>query len=269
MKSAQVTKKLVYRLLGAGVVCLALAVAMMAQETSKTTEKKGPANQQAQVERGEVVYVSGNDIVVRMENGEVRHVTVPDSARATVDGKELSVHELKPGMKLQRTITTTTTPKLVSTVRTVQGKVFHVNAPLSVILTLPDGTNKQYKIPKDQKFMINGQEKTAFELRKGMNVSATVITQVPETVVAEQRKVTGSAPPPPPTPQMEGAMLIEEAPAPKQISAAPAPAPAPQASAPEPAPKKLPKTGSVMPLVGLLGLFSFVLSFGVRMLRRS
>jgi LPXTG-motif cell wall-anchored protein len=186
-----------------------------------------------------------------------------------VDGKEISVHDLKPGMKLQRTITTTTTPRLVTTVTTIQGKVFNVNPPNTVILTLGDGTNKQYKIPKDQKFMIDGQEKTAFDLRKGMNVSATVLTQVPETVVAQQRKLTGSAPPPPPTPAMEGAMLIEDLPAPKAVAAAePAPMPAP-AAAPEPAPKKLPKTGSPLPLLGLLGLLASGLSFGIRILRRS
>jgi LPXTG-motif cell wall-anchored protein len=251
-------------LLGAGLVSLVFTASLPAQETSKTEVSHGAGSHQVQVERGEVVYVSGNDIVVRMENGEVRHVTVPDSARATVDGKELSVHDLKPGMKLQRTIVTTTTPKLVTTVRTVQGKVFHVNAPSTVILTLADNTNKQYKVPKDQKFMIDGQQKTVFDLRKGMNVSATVVTQVPETVVAQQRKVTGSAPPPPPTPQIEGALLIEDAPAPapKQVAAA---APAPE---PEPAPKKLPKTGSPLPLMGLLGLLCSGLSIGMRMLRR-
>jgi LPXTG-motif cell wall-anchored protein len=267
MNSLQLTRKPVYRLLAAGIVCIAFAVAMMAQDTTKTTVKEEAASHKVQVERGEVVYVSGNDLVVRMENGEVRHFTVPDTARVTVDGRQLSVHELKPGMKLERTITTTSTPKLVTTVRTIQGKVFHVSAPSSVILTLPDGTNKKYKVPKDQKFMIDGQAKTVFELRKGMNVAATVLTQVPENVVAEQRKVTGSAPPPPDIPKMEGALLIEDIPAPRQIAAAPAPEP--QAPAAEPAPKKLPKTGSMVPLVGLLGLLSLGLSFGVRMLRRS
>jgi hypothetical protein len=85
-------------------------------------------------------------------------------------------------MKLQRTIVTTATPRTVTTVRTIQGKVWQVSAPNSVILTLPDNTNKQYRIPKDQKFMIDGREVTAFELKKGMNVSATVLTAVPETV---------------------------------------------------------------------------------------
>ena len=63
--------------------------------------------------------------------------------------------------------------------------------------------------------------------------------------------------------------MIEVTPAPEAIAAALTPAPESQASTPEPAPKKLPKTGSMLPLVGLLGLLSFVLSFGVRMLRRS
>ena len=262
-------RRLTVVLLAVIMVCAGVSMALMAQQESKSTTEKGAPTKEVKVERGEVVYVSGNDVVVKMENGEVRHVTAPDSARATVDGKELSVHDLKPGMKLQRTITTTTTPRLVTTVTTIQGKVFHVSPPNTVILTLGDGTNKQYKIPKDQKFMIDGQEKTAFDLRKGMNVSATVLTQVPETVVAQQRKVTGTAPPPPPTPPMEGAMLIEDMPAPKAMAKAePAPMPAP-AAAPEPAPKKLPKTGSPMPLIGLLGLLASGLSFGIRMLHRS
>ena len=149
MNSLQLTRKSVYKLLTAGAVCLAFAAAMMAQDTSKSIEKKGAASHQVQVERGEVVYVSGNDLVVKMENGEVRHFTVPESTRVTVEGKELSVHDLKPGMKLQRTIVTTATPKLVTTVRTIQGKVWLVHPPSSVILSLPEG-NKQYKIPKDQ-----------------------------------------------------------------------------------------------------------------------
>ena len=60
------------------------------------------------VERGEVVYVSGNDLVVKMDDGQIRNFSdVPESARVTVGGQQLSIHDLKPGMKLERTITTT------------------------------------------------------------------------------------------------------------------------------------------------------------------
>jgi len=264
MKSLKVTTKLISRLGAAGILCIAFAVAMTAQEKSRTETTQGPASKNVQVERGEVVYVSGNDLVVRMENGEVRHFpNIPESARATVDGKQLSIHELRPGMKLERTIATTTTPRTVTTVRTVEGKVWQISPPNTVILTLADGTNKQYKIPKGQKFMIEGQEKTAFELKKGMNVSVTAVSTAPETVVAEQRRVTGSAPPPPPTPAIVGALLIDDAPAPRQMAAAQVPGPGA-----EPAPKKLPKTASPLPLVGLMGLFSLAMGLGLRAVRR-
>ena len=74
----------------------------------------------------------------------------PTVSRATVDGKQLSIHDLKPGMKLQRTITTTTTPMTITTVQTVKGKVWAINPPLSIILTLEDGKNQQFKIPQGQ-----------------------------------------------------------------------------------------------------------------------
>lgn len=260
MESQRPVTKRLLSLLAAGIVFLVFAVGMLAQDTTKTQTTTGAGSKNVQVDRGEVVYVSGNELVVKMESGEIRHFpNIPESARATVDGKQLSIHELKPGMKLERTIVTTSTPRTVTTVRTIQGKVWQVSAPNSVILTLPDNTNKQYRIPKNQKFMIDGQELTAFDLRKGMNVSATVLTAVPETVIAEQRRTTGSAPPPPPTPPVQGALLIES----------PAPAPAPtQVAAAEPAPAQLPKTATALPLIGLLGLLCSGLSLGMRMLRR-
>ena len=67
----------------------------------------------------------------------------------TVDGKQYGVRDLTPGMKLTQRIVTTTTPQTITTVRSVSGKVWQVSAPLSVILTLPDGTNKQFKVPKE------------------------------------------------------------------------------------------------------------------------
>lgn len=273
MKKSRLTIKPAYWLAATVIVGIVFAGVMMAQVAPSTVKHRDLETKEVQVERGEVVYVSGNELVVKTESGELKSFTVPDSARANVDGKELSVHDLKPGMKLQRTIVTTTTPAMVTSVRIIQGKVFQVNPPLYVILTLPDNTNKGYKIPEDQKFMIEGQQLTAFELKKGMNVTATVLTQVPETHVTQQRKVTGTGGAPA-TPPLQGALLIEDPSTTKKMAAATAPAastsaPAAQASASEPAPKKLPKTGSVVPLVGLLGLFSLLLSFGVRMLRRS
>lgn len=239
-----------------------ISVGTQAQDTSTTTVQHGPSEHEISIRNAEVLYVSGNDLVVKLEDGEVEHMVVPDSDKFHVDGGEVSVHELKPGTKLTETVTTTTTPRMVSTVRTIEGRVFHVNAPRSVILTLPDGTNKSYNIPKDQKFMINGQEKTAFDLRKGMNVSATVVTDTPETVLSASKRVTGQAPAPPApqTPPQVGALLF--------IPARPAAAAPVTTASAEPAPARLPKTGTMLPLIGWLGMLSLGASMVVRLLRQ-
>jgi hypothetical protein len=204
--------------------------------------------------------VDGNDLFVRMEDGSLRHIpNVPESARATVDGREVGIHDLKPGMKLQHTITTTSTPKIVTTTQTVTGKVFHVSPPASVILTLADGSNQSFTIPKGQKFNINGQMLDAWGLKKGMNVSATKVVESPVNVVAQEKKLTGSMPAPEPPPADTPVLIV---------AVMHPPAPAAQAPA-EVAAKELPHTGSPLPLLGLLGLLCVGLSLGIRKLKLS
>src|SRR5882762_8461729 len=238
-----------------GALCLAFTLNMNAQVKTETTTERGQAVHETTVERGEVVLVNGNDLVVKMENGEIRHfANVPESARATVDGRQLGIHDLKPGMRLQRTLTVTTTPKTITTVQTVTGKVWHISPPSSVILTLEDGTNQQFKIPKGQKFTVDGQQVDAWGLKKGMMVSATKIVEEPVTTVERQKQLTGSMPPPPPPPPAEAPILVAVA----------EPTPVPAAAAPE-----LPKTGSVLPLIGLLGSLSFLCSVGLGVIRKT
>jgi LPXTG-motif cell wall-anchored protein len=249
-----------WQVLVVGTVCLAFTLSMSAQVETKTTTTSDKAMVSTKVESGTVVTVSGNDLVVQMSDGTMRHfANVPESARITVDGKQLGIHDLQPGMKLERTITTTTVPKTITTVQSVTGKVWHVSPPNSVILTLEDGTNQSFKIPKGQKFNVNGQMTDAWGLRKGMNISATKVVEVPVTEVEEQRKVTGSMPPPPPAPPANVPILVVIA---VPVAApAPAPAEAPVASA------ELPKTGSSLPLVGMLGLLLLASSLGLRAAR--
>jgi hypothetical protein len=243
---------------------LALVVTANAiQDTSvKTVNPSGQTKVTTDVKSGEVVYVSGNELVAKMDDGSVKHFTIPEDFKFNVDGKNLSVHELTPGMKLTRTITTTTQPKTVTTVRTIKGKVWHVNAPSSVILTLDDGTNKQYKVPRGQKFETNGESRDVFSLRKGMEITATVITETPVVTQASARSVSGSAPPPPEpapeTPPVVGALLIEM---PAPAEAAPSEAPAQN----EVAEARLPKTASSAPLLAFLGIMCVVASLTVKL----
>jgi hypothetical protein len=243
-----------------GVVCMAFTFGMSAQVETKTTTTSEAAAVQTQVESGEVVTVSGNDLVVKMADGTLRHfANVSESAKVNVDGQELGIHDLKPGMKLQRTITTTTTPKTITTVQSVTGRVWFINPPSTVILTMADGKNQQFKIPKNQKFNVDGQMVDAWGLKKGMTVNATKVVEVPVVVVAQNRTVTGEmapAPPPPPPPPADVPILVvEEEVVPVEVA---------QAALPE-----LPTTGSPLPLIGLLGLFSLASSLALRTARTS
>ena len=239
---------------------IGLAFTAIAQVQTSASSSSGAATHQVQVINATVVAVSGNDLVVKMEDGSLKHIAnVPESARVTVDGKELGIHDLQPGMHLQKTVTTTTTPKIITTTQSVTGKVWFVNPPLSVILTLEDGKNQEFKIPKGQKFNVNGQMVDAWGLKKGMTVSATKVVEQPETVVTQQAKLTGKMPPPPPAPPADQPILVAVmVPVP-----APAAAPAPAAPAPE-----MPKTGSELPLTALFGLLSLAGSAGMRLYRK-
>jgi len=244
-------------LLLAVVLCLAFVLSMSAQVQTTTTASADSATVVTTVARGEIVYISGNNVVVKMEDGSLRHFdNVPDTAKVTVDGKELGVHDLRVGMKVQKTITTTTIPKTITTVKSVNGTVWNVNPPLSVILTMENGKNQQFEIPKDQKFNVNGQMVDAWGLKKGMKISATKVVEVPETVVRQRAQMTGKMAPPPPAPPADAPILI--------AVLVPAAKPAPAA---EPAPTKLPKTGGPLPLIGFLGAFSLASSLGLRALR--
>src|ERR1700747_563625 len=245
----------VWLTLAGGGMWFAFALRVSAQGKTNTETTSGHAKHEVTVERAEVVLVNGNDLVVKMADGSIRHFpNVSESAKVNVDGQELGIHDLKPGMKLQRTLTTTTTPQTITTVMTVTGKVWHITPPSAVILTLEDGTNQQFKIPKGQKFTVDGQQVDAWGLKKGMRVSATKVVEEPVTAVERQKQLTGSMPPPPPPPPPDVPILVAVA----------EPAPAPAAAAPE-----LPKTGSALPLIGLLGSLCFLSSIGLGLIRKT
>jgi hypothetical protein len=163
MNSVSVSRTILRNLLGAGLICTAFALGANAQVQTYTQVDNGPATQSVKIERGVVVYVSGNDVVIKGEDGRIRDFpNVPESARVTVDGQQLSVHDVRPGMTIERTTITTATPKVITTVKTVTGTVWSVNPPTSVILTLENGKNQQFKIPDGTKFMVDGQQTDAF-----------------------------------------------------------------------------------------------------------
>ena len=157
-----------------------------AQQMPQTTKEslKGRPSFTTQHLQGTVVYVESNDLVVRTTDGDYRDFRVPESRSfIIIDGREVTVHDLRPGTTLSATVTTATTPVIERTTTIGSGKVWWV-AGNTLIVTLPNGENRTYMVNDDYRFSIDGNgNATVFNLRKGMTVSAKRIVEQPRTEI--------------------------------------------------------------------------------------
>lgn len=184
-------------LTGIAASCAVVSMPGIAQQQMPQTTResiKGKASVTKEQLHGIVEYVEGNDLVVRMADGSIREFNVPQSRRFKIDGRDLTVHELKPGTKLSATVITSTTPVTDRITTVGSGKVWWVVGN-TVIITLPNGENRTYKVKDDYKFDVEGNKNaTVADLRKGMNISAKKIVEEPRTEIASDTVVTGQAP---------------------------------------------------------------------------
>jgi len=213
------------------VLGLAFAGASLAQTTSK-----------ADVRNFEVISVDGNRLVVRDERG-TNELTVPPDFRFTVNGKKMSVSELKPGMKGTATVTTKTTVTPVFVTQVKDGVVLKAG-PSTVEIRDDQGVRRRFTQDQlDQRGMQiikDGKVIRVAQLREGDTFTAVLVTKAEPVVVTEKdvqatTVAQGSAPPKAeakPEPKAEP----KAEPAPTQVAKADAPPPAPAAS-PSPAPQ--------------------------------
>ena len=262
-------RKLTQTVIWSGLALVALACVMTisvgAQDITHPPTTKDVGEPQHQIEpthikNAEVIHVSNHQIVVKLENGMMEFLNLPEDQKFQIDGKELSIHDLKPGTKLTQELHTVTTPQEVATMRTVKGEIWQINPP-HLILHFGNGKAKSYTVPDGIVFHINGEDKTVFDLRKGMSIDATVLTTMPQSLVARHHEITGQAPAT--KVAFEGPLLLES-PRTQPV--------APLVAAVEPPNKlELPKTASPLPLMGLIGLLSLSASgalAGVETIRR-
>ena len=243
---------------------------------------------------GEVVKVEGNNLLVKMANGEMRLLSnVPDSRMALIDGKEIGVRDLKPGTTLTSTITRTATPVTVQTTPFGTGTVWHAMGT-TVILTLPNGEYKRYSVMGDNnKFTVDGKPATMFDLKPGMVVAGEKIVAEPTVEFASNARLVGQNPGSPYTPPASATPVVAPVSSRTTVPAmAPVPSRAPDpAGAPVPsraadptgartpagaAPQsgteadsdRLPNTAGPVLLLGLMGLLFVGGSFAIRRFRR-
>jgi hypothetical protein len=270
------TRAMSRSVLAAAIVCLT-AVASLAQQTTSSTETK----------TFEVIAVVGNQLDVRLPEG-TRELTVPDDFRFTVNGKQLSVHELIPGMKGTATITTRTTITPVTVTEVKSGQVV-VRSGGSIIVRTPEGVRSFSQGEVDKrgvKIMRDGKQVQLSELREGDRLSATIITAQPPSVVSEKEVIatlaaakadvaaapSAAAAPPAAAPTVPPASRTSAAPGPTVPPASTTPAPtastvpaASTTSAPSAPPvvatNTLTSTATSWPVLGLVALL--VLAIGL------
>ena len=217
-----------------------------AQTTTKT-----------EVRKFEVIAVDGNDLVVRNENGTSRY-SVPDGFRFTIDGRKLSVKELKPGMKGTATVTTKTTITPVTVTEIKEGTVVSATEH-SVNVRGADGVRRFTQSQLNDRgvqILKDGRVIHIRDLRKGDQITATFISEAPPVVLTEtevQATLAQAAAPMP-------------AAAPTKVAAAAPPDTAPPASsapaaispAPPPATPETPWVWYILIAIGLALLWFFL-----------
>jgi hypothetical protein len=232
--------------LAAGIVCIANVVPQ-AQQTSTSSETKS----------FEILAVDGNQLVVRLPEG-TKELIVPDGFRFTVNGQQLPVQQLKAGMKGTAVITTQTTSTPVTVTEVKNGTVFERTGS-SIIVQTPEGFKMFTQGELDKrgvKIVKDGKPVIIDDLRKGDNLSATIVTAAPPKVMTRQ-EVQATIATAAPAPAVTPAAAQSPAPAPAATAGSGAPPSAAAAPSASPAaPRTLPKTASSWPLLGLLSALS-------------
>lgn len=182
-----------------------------AQVTTDTTKTPQSHTMNVDIERADVVYASGDDVVLRMQGGGLRLFEIPAGTSLTVDGKPATVSDLTVGSTISHARVNTRTESDVTTVTQINGVVTRRNCPF-VTLRLDDGTSKVYRIPPNATFSIEGQDRaTCGSLRQGSRLTATVVTTEGLSTVNNNAAIAARTPPPtppPPTPPQSGVLLI-------------------------------------------------------------
>jgi len=254
------------------VAALACLIGIASAQTTTT---------KSETRKFEIIAVDGNQLVVRGPDG-TREITVPADFRFTVDGKPLSVQQLKPGMAGTATISTTTTVTPVTVTEVKNGTVMQASGN-SIIVRTDEGFKAFTQGDIDKrgiKIMRAGKPAGVSDFRAGDKLSAVIITSMPPKVVTEQEvnatlaasggagaggAAGGAAAAPRSGASSSGASTAGAGTA---GSAAPAARGTTGSGGTASGKRSLPKTASPLPVMGLLGGLSLLAAGGLTMRRR-
>jgi hypothetical protein len=178
---------------------MCLAAVNVAGAEPQSTQKKETAAKGAVMAtttqlRGELIAVGPDWLVARMApEGDYRFFEVRPGAMATIEGTKKSLSQLRLGTMLTAAVTTKATPLVKRTTTITKGRLLW-SSPTTIVVALENGTNRQYAVPSGFQFTVEGKQLGVQELRPGMILTGTNVTEEPVTLITEETVVYGTEP---------------------------------------------------------------------------
>jgi len=170
-------------------------VGSAAAQTAAGQTKESTTTTQTLQKSGVIETIYGNHIVLKDADG-THEWTVPADFKFQMNGQNLTVADLRPGMKVNATITKETTTRDVTLTRNVTGQVAQV-APGGIVVRDSSGKLTSYSARdwqgRDLTILRPGRELPWRpeeigwqQLRVGDRLNATIVTTLPPQVVTKE-----------------------------------------------------------------------------------
>ena len=125
------------------------------------------------IQNGTVVGVWDNTLVIRDSSGVSRQFDVPPDFKVNIDGKPMTIKDLRPGMKITAAVKTVNTPVVVQS-KELRDATYVKHAGGLVYVKEADGIHS-YNVPAGFRFWINGAGLRPDELQTNMKFNATIV----------------------------------------------------------------------------------------------
>ena len=239
------------------------------------------------IQNGTVVGVWDNTLVIRDTNGVSRQFDVPPDFKVTIDGKPMSVKDLRPGMHITAAVKTANHPVVVQS-KELRDATYIKHAGALVYVKEADGIHS-YTVPPGFRFWINNTPLRPDELQTNMRFSATIVhtgtgtgttqelagasatdeaAKAAAAKAAADKAAADKAARDKAAADAAAARAAADAKAKADAEAAAAKASADAAAAQQAMAKNLPKTASQVPMTGALGVLCLGLGAALTLRRK-
>lgn len=172
-----------------------------AQVSTEVTKTPRAATGSITIDSADVVYVSGDDAVLKMPDGSLELLEVPSGSVLTIDGKPAKISDLKPGATVSHLTSTKRVEYDVQEVTQFSGRISAKNGRLLTV-RLDDGTTKVFSVPYHATFNVGGQNKEFGDLVKGMKIDVTAVKKEQHSTQTSHSAVSAT------TPTQSGTLVI-------------------------------------------------------------